>query len=127
MSSDYQSLICGETEIRTPDTLLEYTRFPGVPLKPLEHLSRLIPKNRDCKDRNFFLFCKKRFFYFAQNDKLLCQAAVHELFQGGLVQVLADKHDLLHAVAILGIPIGPELAVAFHHFLQFVFGHGGEP
>ena len=32
--------VCGEKEIRTPDTLLEYTRFPGVPLKPLEHLSR---------------------------------------------------------------------------------------
>ena len=29
----------GENEIRTRDTLLEYTRFPGVPLKPLEHLS----------------------------------------------------------------------------------------
>ena len=31
---------CGETEIRTRDTLLAYTRFPGVPLKPLEHLSK---------------------------------------------------------------------------------------
>ena len=30
---------CGETGIRTPDTLLTYTRFPGVPLQPLEHLS----------------------------------------------------------------------------------------
>ena len=30
---------CGETGIRTPDTLLGYTRFPGVPLQPLEHLS----------------------------------------------------------------------------------------
>ena len=29
----------GERGIRTPDTLLAYTRFPGVPLKPLEHLS----------------------------------------------------------------------------------------
>ena len=36
-----QEAFCGETEIRTRDTLLEYTRFPGVPLKPLEHLSRL--------------------------------------------------------------------------------------
>ena len=33
---------CGETGIRTPETLLEFTRFPGVPLQPLEHLS-LIP------------------------------------------------------------------------------------
>ena len=30
---------CGEAGIRTRDTLLGYTRFPGVPLKPLEHLS----------------------------------------------------------------------------------------
>ena len=29
----------GKTGIRTPDTLLAYTRFPGVPLQPLEHLS----------------------------------------------------------------------------------------
>ncbi len=33
------SVYCGETGIRTPDTLLTYTRFPGVPLQPLEHLS----------------------------------------------------------------------------------------
>ena len=31
--------LCGETGIRTPETLLEFTRFPGVPLQPLEHLS----------------------------------------------------------------------------------------
>ena len=33
------SVYCGERGIRTPDTLLGYTRFPGVPLQPLEHLS----------------------------------------------------------------------------------------
>ena len=32
---------CGVTEIRTRDTLLGYTRFPGVPLQPLEHHSIL--------------------------------------------------------------------------------------
>ena len=31
--------MCGESGIRTRDTLLAYTRFPGVPLQPLEHLS----------------------------------------------------------------------------------------
>ena len=31
--------LSGESEIRTRDTLLGYTRFPGVPLQPLEHLS----------------------------------------------------------------------------------------
>ena len=39
-------MLCGEKGIRTPGTLLEYTRFPSVPLKPLEHLS------------NFFVDCK---------------------------------------------------------------------
>ena len=33
---------CGKKGIRTPDTLLTYTRFPGVPLQPLEHLSKAI-------------------------------------------------------------------------------------
>ena len=31
--------LCGERGIRTPVPLLATTRFPGVPLKPLEHLS----------------------------------------------------------------------------------------
>ena len=30
---------CGEGGIRTRGTLLAHTRFPGVPLQPLEHLS----------------------------------------------------------------------------------------
>ncbi len=32
---------CGVSEIRTRDTLLAYTRFPGVPLQPLEHHSKV--------------------------------------------------------------------------------------
>ena len=43
-------MLCGERGIRTPDTLLEYTRFPGVPLKPLEHLSK-----GGGKDKKYFL------------------------------------------------------------------------
>ncbi len=35
----------GERGIRTPGTLLRYTRFPGVPIKPLLHLS-LYPLKR---------------------------------------------------------------------------------
>ena len=34
---------CGERGIRTPGTLLEYTRFPGGPVKPLLHLSHRPP------------------------------------------------------------------------------------
>jgi hypothetical protein len=36
--------LCGERGIRTPGTLLRYTRFPGVPIKPLLHLSLRPPK-----------------------------------------------------------------------------------
>ena len=35
------SVFSGATEIRTRDTLLAYTRFPGVPLQPLEHRSNV--------------------------------------------------------------------------------------
>jgi hypothetical protein len=35
----HSSPLCGERGIRTPGTLLGYTRFPGVPVKPLLHLS----------------------------------------------------------------------------------------
>ena len=35
------TLVCGERGIRTPETISSFTRFPGVPLQPLEHLSYL--------------------------------------------------------------------------------------
>ena len=58
-------LFCGEIGIRTRDTLLGYTRFPGVPLKPLEHLSKASPVKRECKYTNnpetFSMW--KTFFY----------------------------------------------------------------
>ena len=47
---------CGESEIRTRDTLLGYTRFPGVPLQPLEHLSFC-----GCKDMKKYLFQQTNF------------------------------------------------------------------
>ncbi len=34
-----KNFFCGERGIRTLGTLLAHTRFPGVPLQPLEHLS----------------------------------------------------------------------------------------
>ena len=37
--ADGSDMVCGEKGIRTPGTLLRYTRFPGVPVKPLLHLS----------------------------------------------------------------------------------------
>ena len=37
----YNVLLSGVRGIRTPDTLLAYTRFPGVPLQPLEHHSKV--------------------------------------------------------------------------------------
>ena len=32
---------CGKEGIRTPETLLTFTRFPGGPVQPLLHLSFL--------------------------------------------------------------------------------------
>ena len=51
---------CGKRGIRTPETLWAFTRFPGVPLKPLEHLSLnwfigFFLKS-GCKVRVYFLF-----------------------------------------------------------------------
>ena len=37
---------CGERGIRTLDTLLEYTHFPGVLLQPLGHLSLEIGRTK---------------------------------------------------------------------------------
>ena len=34
-------VLCGEKGIRTPETLLTFTRFPGGPVQPLLHLSFL--------------------------------------------------------------------------------------
>ena len=38
-AKNLQRPFSGGRGIRTPDTLLTYTRFPGVPLQPLEHHS----------------------------------------------------------------------------------------
>ena len=46
---------CGERGIRTLDTLLAYTHFPGVLLQPLGHLS----KNRTAKVFDFFCVTKR--------------------------------------------------------------------
>src|ERR1043165_7639886 len=52
---DQQKLVrfCGESGIRTHDTLLEYTHFPGVLLRPLGHLSGKfsILKFKNCCDK----------------------------------------------------------------------------
>ena len=42
----YRILLGGVSEIRTRDTLLAYTRFPGVPLQPLEHHSSFLRLQR---------------------------------------------------------------------------------
>ena len=48
---------CGERGIRTPETVSPFTRFPGVPLQPLEHLS--LPYKR-CKSRPKLRFDKRK-------------------------------------------------------------------
>ena len=53
----------GKSEIRTREPLLEVTRFPGVPLQPLEHLSFFPQLSRDCKYNNIPLKQKKISLY----------------------------------------------------------------
>ena len=50
-----------EEGIRTLDTLFTYTRFPGVRLKPLIHLSveSAIIADDETADKDGMLFCKK--------------------------------------------------------------------
>ena len=46
---------CGVRGIRTPEPVLPITRFPGVPLQPLEHHSKGLPLKIGCKYKNFYL------------------------------------------------------------------------
>ena len=69
--SDYQRFTGGVRGIRTPETLLTSTRFPGVPLQPLEHHSicacalgnaKLPLRHKcECKDSEILLDCSKIF------------------------------------------------------------------
>ena len=53
--------VCGESEIRTREPVLPVTRFPGVPLQPLEHLSLWVAPVLDVSD--FALFGYKDSFF----------------------------------------------------------------
>ena len=41
--------------------------------------------------------------------------------------MLPDEHQLLHAVAVLLVPVATEAWIALHEVLQFILGHGGVP
>ena len=74
MLADY----CGKRGIRTPDTLLTYTRFPGVPLQPLEHLSSSLAEAETifqrcgCKDTAFYLKKSKKAKLFCFSASRIC-------------------------------------------------------
>ena len=57
----------------------------------------------------------------------VCQAGIEEVGDELLVEVLADEDELLHAVAVLVIPIATEAWIAPHEVLQLIFGHRGIP
>ena len=61
----------GESGIRTRGTLLEYTHFPGVLLKPLGHLSKCLPTPQTlseivAKSTQFFIWQTKIFDFLLQ-------------------------------------------------------------
>ena len=62
---------CGVTEIRTREPLVTVTRFPGVPLQPLEHHScpkkvmqnyNLLANSPNSQHNYFFNFTLKEIF-----------------------------------------------------------------
>ena len=68
---------CGETGIRTPETLLTLTRFPGVPLQLREHLSCPRPtmrRHRMCGAFRLqkYLFFVRTAFFLPKNFSLRC-------------------------------------------------------
>ena len=64
-------LFCGESGIRTRGTLLEYTHFPGVLLKPLGHLSSPFPTHlpylKSLPKVHIFSFGRQKYLIFYCN------------------------------------------------------------
>ena len=75
-------LFCGERGIRTPETLLTFTRFPGVPLQPLEHLSSqgafLRLRYNSSHKNNYFLVSE--YLIFAEKFKIGVKKASFYVF-----------------------------------------------
>ena len=59
--------------------------------------------------------------------ELVYQAGVKFFFDVSLIQILADKYQLLHAVTVLLVPVGGQSGVRTQHVGQLVLGHGGVP
>ena len=67
----------GERGIRTPDTLLAYTRFPGVPLQPLEHHSFA---DKLCKNTTIIFFAQRFLPIFRQRG---CDGCILSFYEAG--------------------------------------------
>ena len=68
---------CGERGIRTPETLLEFTRFPGVPLQPLEHLS-FVATGLQEETRSASLACRRCFLLNRTHEVRFIFYSVHD-------------------------------------------------
>lgn len=82
---------------------------------------------RDCGDS---LRCggdRRRFGGDSRHYGLVSQALVEAGDDGALVHLLTDEDQLLHAVAILLVPVAAQPGLTVHQFAQLVFGHGGIP
>ncbi len=85
-------LMSGERGIRTLGTVSQYTRFPGVPVQPLLHLSSIVywlPKNEGCK---LIKKCEKKTVLFT-NFPSQTFIQIHFYFCG--FQVLPQKEHQL--------------------------------
>lgn len=75
---------CGATEIRTRETLLTFTRFPGVPLQPLEHLSKVLLKP-GAKVLIFFDYARVSLANLHRDAMSGCDYLAHPIFIGDRV------------------------------------------
>ena len=110
--------LCGESEIRTRDTLLGYTRFPGVPLQPLEHLSFGYPRlSGTAKIDIFYVVASRR----AENLFLHRGEGASEAADESADEPVGSewRDDGHQAVEETG---GKRLAALEHGFEGFVYG-----
>ena len=56
----------------------------------------------------------------------LLQALIQVMRQLFLVKVLADEDNLLHAVAVLFVPVAKQARLLFHQLDEVFFGRGGK-
>ena len=59
--------------------------------------------------------------------RVLCEAGIEVRRDGLAVEILTDKDELDHAVAVLGIPVACKTGLVLHKLNKLVLGGAGKP